>query len=419
MDSIAFWNCRGAKKKESSLYMKEFIKDYKVFFVGLVETKISSFDKTDFDNIMGPNWDFFILPSEGLSGGIMILWRTDIASFSVLKTIYQYVIGDLNVFKKGSWMIATVYGSKEVHKRRLLWDCIHEQLQRKIPSIIGGDFNCILSQEERRGGKKFIFFQGSLEMLKFMNDSDYHDIGVVGPRYTWCNNKVGSGRILKRLDRCLLNSMDLQNIQIIVVRHLARVASDHCPIVLKLFDETRRLARSIKFEDVWLSFKTSEHIVSKIWKKNFVGDDMEVLNKKCKRTLNDLFYWSKNKLKDFSSENDRLKADIVLLQEEEARKGWLDDEKLWKLRAKVREFNVILNYLNTWWKQRAKVKWVVEGDSNTKFFHAFANARRNSNWISQVKNLEGLITEDPREVEEVFFNFFQEKWKERYCSLDN
>ncbi|XP_020677405.1 uncharacterized protein LOC110096002 [Dendrobium catenatum] len=179
MDSIAFWNCGGAKKKEASLYMKEFINDYKVFFVGLVETKISSFDRIDFERIKGPNWDFFILPSEELSGGIMILWRIDIASFSVLKTLDYCMIGDLNVFNKGSWMIATVYGSKEVHKRRLLWDCIHEKSQRNIPAVIGGDFNCILSQEEKRGGRKFTFSQGSLEMFKFMNDNDYHDVGVV------------------------------------------------------------------------------------------------------------------------------------------------------------------------------------------------------------------------------------------------
>ncbi|KAI0493880.1 hypothetical protein KFK09_024006 [Dendrobium nobile] len=418
MDSIAFWNYRGAKKMKASLYMKEFINDYKVFFVGFVETKISSFDRIVFERIMSPNWDFFIISSEGLSGGIMILWRTDIASFSVLKTSYQCVIGDLNVFNKGSWMIVTVYGSKEVHKRRLLWDCIHKQSHRKILAVIGGDFKCILSQEEKRGGRKFFFSQGSLEMFKFMNDNDYHDVGVVGPRYTWCNNKVESGRVLELLDRCLLNSISLQSIQIAVVRHLARVASDYCPIVLKLFDVTIRMRGFIKFEEVWLSFKTSKNIVSKGWKKNNVGDDMEVLNKKCKRTLNELFYWSKNKLKDFLVKR-RLKAEILLLQDEEARNGWLDEENLWQLGSKVRELNVILNCLNTWWKQREQVKWVVEGDSNKKFFHAFANARRNANWISQIKNPDGLLTEDPREVEEGFFRFFQDKWKDRYCSLEN
>ncbi|XP_028552631.1 uncharacterized protein LOC114580163 [Dendrobium catenatum] len=144
---------------------------------------------------------------------------------------------------------------------------------------------------------------------------------------------------------------------------------------------------------------------------------MEVLNKKCKRALNNLYYWSKFKLKDFSTEKESLKVEILQIQEDEAREGKLDNEKLWLLRSKVKKLNVILNCLNTWWKQRAKVKLVEEGDSNTKFFHVFANGRRNANWIYQVKNASGRISEDPREVEEIFLRFFQRKWRYRSCSL--
>ncbi|XP_020685645.1 uncharacterized protein LOC110101890 [Dendrobium catenatum] len=216
-------------------------------------------------------------------------------------------------------------------------------------------------------------------MVKFMNDNDYLEVGFIGPRYTWCNNKVGGGRILERLDRCILNSLAINKIQIAVVRHLARVASDRSPIVLKIYDSVSKGRRCIKFEDAWLSYKAAAHIVSNRWKKPFLGDDIVVLNKKCIRTLKDLFYWSKARLKDFSNEKDRLKAKIVQIQEEETTDSWLNEDKLWMLKAKVKELNVILNCLNTWWKQRAKVKWIEDGDSNTKIFHSFANARRNVN----------------------------------------
>ncbi|KAI0522544.1 hypothetical protein KFK09_004924 [Dendrobium nobile] len=252
-------------------------------------------------------------------------------------------------------------------------------------------------------------------MIKFMNDNDYHEVRIVGPRYTWCNNKVGGGRILERLDRCILNSLAINKIQIAVVRHLTRVALDHSPIVLKLYESVSRGRRSFKFEVAWLTFKTVAHIVSNGWKKAYMGDDMEVLNKKCRRTLKDLFYWSKFKLKEFSKEKDRLKAEIFQLQEEEARVGWLDGEKLRLFRAKIKELNVILNCLNTWWKQRSKVKWIEDGDSNTKFFHSLANARRNVNLISQVKDAYGAMTEEPKGLEDMFLKFFQNKWKNRVC----
>ncbi|XP_020694670.1 uncharacterized protein LOC110108384 [Dendrobium catenatum] len=333
---------------------------------------------------MGQGLDFFLLPSAGLSGGIMVMWRSNLASFSVVKTSDQCVMGELNVFNRGVWIITTVYASKESVRRRCLWDLVQGAAQSNIPSIIGGDFNCILSKEDKKGGRRFKFNQGSLEMVKFMNENDYHEVGFLGPRFTW---------------------------------HLARVASDHCLIALKVFETDCKGRSGFKFEDTWLSFKEAEHIVANRWRKTFLGDYMEILNKKCKRTLKDLFYWSKNILKEFFLEKDILKAKIVKLQEEESEFSWLTEEKLWLLKAKVKELNLVLNNLNTWWKQRAKAKWINEGDVNTKFFQSFANSRRNANRISQVKYSNGILTEDTKEIEEVFRRFFQGKWKYRNCNF--
>ncbi|XP_020705669.1 uncharacterized protein LOC110116443 [Dendrobium catenatum] len=93
----------------------------------------------------------------------------------------------------------------------------------------------------------------------------------------------------------------------------------------------------------------------------------------------------------------------------ERRVGFLQIEK----RCKVKELNVTLGHLNTWWKQRAKVKWIEEGDANTKLFHAFDNARKNGNLVPQLKNNNGSLTEDPKEIEELFYNYFQKKWDDR------
>ncbi|KAL0904439.1 hypothetical protein M5K25_026550 [Dendrobium thyrsiflorum] len=49
----------------------------------------------------------------------------------------------------------------------------------------------------------------------------------------------------------------------------------------------------------------------------------------------------------------------------------------------VQELHVTLARLSTWWSQRAKASWIEEGDSNSKFFHEFASAKRNRNWIKQ------------------------------------
>ncbi|KAL0925589.1 hypothetical protein M5K25_003944 [Dendrobium thyrsiflorum] len=106
-----------------------------------------------------------------------------------------------------------------------------------------------------------------------------------------------------------------------------------------------------------------------------------------------------------------------LLEPKEAEVGWLSEEDSLQLRSYVGELNSVLARLNTWWKQRANVKWMSEVDTNSKFFHSYASVRRNANWISKIKDANGLVVEDQNQIAEVFLNFFNGKWKKRGCIL--
>ncbi|XP_028555252.1 uncharacterized protein LOC110110727 [Dendrobium catenatum] len=59
-----------------------------------------------------------------------------------------------------------------------------------------------------------------------------------------------------------------------------------------------------------------------------------------------------------------------------------------------------------------------EGDSNSSFFHAYANARSN-NWINNIKTNSGILTEDPSEIQKVFSDFFKSKWRHKDCYLED
>ncbi|XP_020688436.1 uncharacterized protein LOC110103901 [Dendrobium catenatum] len=218
-------------------------------------------------------------------------------------------------------------------------------------------------------------------MKDFMMNSDFHDIGSVGPRFTWCNNKEGTSRIWERLDRCIVNSAAIQKLPLVVNRHLARMASDHCPIAIKMEEGMRFKSKTIKFEDTWRSYPAAKSIVYHSWKKNDFGDDYTVLQRKLSRTLKALFFWSKNKCKDLNVLKEKLKKEILDLQNKEALGINWSAEDLFELRSKVHEFNVTLRRLSTWWNRRAKARWHEEGDTNSKLFHSFAMARRNGNRI--------------------------------------
>ncbi|GJT47181.1 RNA-directed DNA polymerase, eukaryota, reverse transcriptase zinc-binding domain protein [Tanacetum coccineum] len=61
-------------------------------------------------------------------------------------------------------------------------------------------------------------------------------------------------------------------------------------------------------------------------------------------------------------------------------------------------------------QQKSRIKWDIEGDKNSKFFHGIVNQRRRSNSIHGVMN-DCLWTTDPIQVKDTFLNFFKEKFE--------
>ncbi|XP_020673576.1 uncharacterized protein LOC110093128 [Dendrobium catenatum] len=364
---------KGARKRKASLYLKEVVKNHGIFFIGLLETKVMNFDRKDVDLLIGPDWDFFHVPSDGLSGGLLVLWKANFVRFHIVEFCSQFILGDLDIPNKGILSIASIYGKKDVYKRRRIWERLEVHSSKDLPMVLGGDFNCILSKDDKREGKRFLFSLGPKEMKSFLAVNDFHEVGFVGSKFTWCNNKKGGDRILERLDRCFLNSVALNSPHRLLVRHLARISSDHCPVVLNLMVQNSA-KKFLRFEEVWASNKASMAVIKGTWRKEVDGSFSQILNLKMEKTLKNLYYWSKAKHISLVKLKEDLLKIIENLQTKEANEGALSEEESWLLKVKVGELNSTLAKLDTWWRQRAKVKWLVEGDRNSRFFQAYASA---------------------------------------------
>ena len=57
------------------------------------------------------------------------------------------------------------------------------------------------------------------------------------------------------------------------------------------------------------------------------------------------------------------------------------------------------------WRQRARIKWIKEGDSNSKFFHRVDNGRRKKN-IKFLVLEEGEALSNIDEISGEMLNFF-------------
>jgi hypothetical protein len=64
------------------------------------------------------------------------------------------------------------------------------------------------------------------------------------------------------------------------------------------------------------------------------------------------------------------------------------------------------------WRQRSRAIWIKSGDKNTKFFHHFANSRRNNKHLWEVIAEDGevlTVQEDiKKEANKFFKSFFEE-----------
>jgi len=101
---------------------------------------------------------------------------------------------------------------------------------------------------------------------------------------------------------------------------------------------------------------------------------------KLKSLKKKLIAWNKNSGDSLKKnlEDCRVKIkELDLLEEERnlSREEFVSRNVLWK------EFQIVALKEEIFWKQRVRVRWLKEGDRNTKFFHKVASHHRNSNGI--------------------------------------
>ena len=60
-----------------------------------------------------------------------------------------------------------------------------------------------------------------------------------------------------------------------------------------------------------------------------------------------------------------------------------------------------------YWQQRGDLSWLLKGDSNTSFFHQFANGRRRKNIIRSLEGASGEISNQVG-LEEHIIDFYKE-----------
>lgn len=162
---------------------------------------------------------------------------------------------------------------------------------------MGEDFNAILDEEEKLGGRPYRASR-SFDFALYIKHCDLVDAGYIGETHTWCNNRRARKRIWKRLDRILINDLWIQRFQSNSVRHLVRTCSDHRPLLMKCHAGQQQVIKYFRFLDFCVEQPSFKDLVRATWMHEIRGNPMWRLQQKLKLLSKALSHWSKEVVGD-------------------------------------------------------------------------------------------------------------------------
>ncbi|GJV05733.1 RNA-directed DNA polymerase, eukaryota [Tanacetum coccineum] len=353
------------------------------------------------------NFDYVVSPSVGNSGGILCVWDSNMF-YKENSTISDYFIAIM-----GNWLpnnkklfVISVYAPQELAQKKRLWQYLNLLISIwKGDVLVMGDFNKVRLEEERYGS---IFnTRGAAAFNSFIVDSGLVEVPSGGFSFTWSHK---SATKMSRLD-CFFVSEDLQrscpNLSSLT---LDRYLSDHRPILIRELNIDYG-PTPFRFFLNWFDLDGFDTFVSDTWsniniiepnamfkmakKLKILKWHIRVWVKGKKDSANNLKKELKNKLSNIDSSTDKGKVSSAILEDR------LDT---------MNKLSSLENMESIELAQKAKVKWSIEGDENSKFFHGIINKRRNNLAIRGII-VDGDWIEDPAAVKKEFLSHFQNRFE--------
>ncbi|KAL3622533.1 hypothetical protein CASFOL_033944 [Castilleja foliolosa] len=144
------------------------------------------------------------------------------------------------------------------------------------------------------------------------------------------------------------------------VIHMPAIASDHCPILLSLNSVDTKMP--FKFEEMWMEDSSCHSVISDSWNTKILGSPSYILNGKIRVTKDNLKIWNKEHFGNCHSKAKEIKDKIDAVQLLDKTDTNAACENALKM-----ELDDWLHRIDIFWQQKAKDKWLMDGDANTSY----------------------------------------------------
>ncbi|XP_074313908.1 uncharacterized protein LOC141649108 [Silene latifolia] len=379
-----FWNCRGLNDVLAPTIPKlRALSNNKYYdFLFIIETKCKVESISTMFRSLGFVKSAGVDPL-GTAGGLWVGWKKD-ARMSVVELSPNFLILLIEKYNGLPWYLVLFYGASQFSLRFPILKNLEESLGKlEYPYLIIGDFNQVeyacdkncSNTSQIPGAYKFINWKVRNELL---------DIPFKGPQFTWCNNRQGNKRVYERLDKAFASKDWFTLFPDTGVKHFPIQISNHAPIEVDL-NLTKNTNKKPYKLDAWaLDYPDCLSCIKESWCLRDVGSPAFRVVKKLSRVRQCVKKWTLDKRMGWTGKWDdfdkRLKKGM-----EEANNGG-SEEDYTRVNEEVRSF---AKAIAIYWKQRAKLRWMVDGDTCTKYFFNWVKGRAGRNFILGIKGGDG------------------------------
>jgi hypothetical protein len=288
------------------------------------------------------------------------------------------------------WSLVAVYGAaQDEFKADFLREMVNLAKDNPHPILIGGDFNLLRFRHEKSKGR----FDDHWPFLfnAVIDSLDLREVSMIGRQFTWANSLPDP--TFEKLDRVLMDANWESKFPMVSVRALERIQgfSDHAPILLTTGIAKPSTNHRFKFELGWLQRDGFHDMVKKVWDRPInAGSPIKRWNHKIRLLRTHLSGWARHVSGALKKEKLRLSSIIDDL-EALAEVGPLSTHEIEIKNQSNAKIASLLREEELKWYQRSKSRFILEGDSNTRYFHSVANGRHRKKRIHSLVQEEGTI----------------------------
>ncbi|XP_074298934.1 uncharacterized protein LOC141629917 [Silene latifolia] len=215
------------------------------------------------------------------------------------------------------------------------------------------------------------------------------------------SDKLSLKRVYERIDRALSSKEWFTMFPDTGIKHYPIQISDHAPIELDL-NLTKNISKKPYKLDAWVFFyEECLCIIKDAWRLRVWDSPAFQVARKLSGVHQCVRRWALDKRHEWRAKWDEFDVDLEKGIDAAICEG--DDTLYTTVNERVREFSKVAA---VFWRQKAKLRWVVDGDTCTKYFFNWVKGRAGRNFILGVKDGSGEWIYEPECVGKQFYDSF-------------